>query len=57
MKDYYRKLITELLPKINDEMKLHEVYVLTLKCADEECVAIINDAYYQGRLDESINRV
>lgn len=35
MKDYYRKLITELLPKINDEMKLHEVYVLALKCADK----------------------
>lgn len=30
MKDYYRKLITDLLPKITDEMKLHEIYVLAL---------------------------
>lgn len=30
MKDYYRKLITDLLPKITDEMKLHEIYVLVL---------------------------
>lgn len=38
MKDYYRKLIIELLPKITDEMKLHEVYVLALKYADEGVV-------------------
>lgn len=30
MKEYYRKLIIELLPKINDEFKLHEIYVLAL---------------------------
>lgn len=35
MKDYYRKLITELLPKITDEMKLHEIYVLALMNAEE----------------------
>lgn len=34
MKDYYRKLITDLLPKISDELKLHEVYVLALMYAD-----------------------
>lgn len=35
MKDYYRKLIIDLLPKITDEMKLHEIYVLALMNAGE----------------------
>lgn len=35
MKDYYRKLIAELLPKVNDELKLHEIYVLVLVNAGE----------------------
>lgn len=35
MKDYYRKLITELLPKVNNELKLHEIYVLALVNAGE----------------------
>lgn len=36
MKDYYRKLITELLPKVNDELKLHEIYVLVLMNVEEK---------------------
>lgn len=35
MKDYYRKLIADLLPKITDEMKLHEIYVLVLMNVEE----------------------
>lgn len=35
MKEYYRKLIANLLPKITDETKLHEIYVLALVDAGE----------------------
>ena len=35
MKEYYRKLITALLPEITDELKLHEIYVLAIRYAEE----------------------
>ena len=35
MKEYYRELITELLSKIDDEQKLHDIYVLVFKESEE----------------------